>query len=545
MKKILAILIVLAAGGANLRAAPQTRTILVFPFENQSASSDLGWISEAFAQVLSARMEGPGRLILGREERNAAYKQLGIPPDATLTLASEYQVAQTLGVDWVVVGSFQVSGRLLNAQAQLLDLQNLKLYPPLKETDELSNLISVETRLAWRLLAGHDPNFTSDSEQNFAERFPPIRLDAFESYIRGILAIDGATKIHFLTAAYHLDPASSAPAYALGQYYFRKKDYGDSALWLSKLGAKDPNYLASLFLSGVDDFFLGRNKEAESDFQTLSTQMPLNEVWNNLGVLAVRRANYASALGDFEHAYQGDPSDADYSFNLGACYSDLKDFPKAVQYLKQAQARDESDLGVRTLLAYAMGKAGDAAGSQAQLKWVASHDGTAMADLNEGILPQPRLKRQYNGAAFRLLSAAVHNSIEDVLEKEPPKQHGRYHLERGEEYIKQRRLPEALRELNEAASLIPDNSAVHLFLGQAYELGGEHEKAIAEFETALNLNNNAVTHLWLAHAYLSSHQPGQALTQSHAALALDPGNADAQRLIDSIRQQQEHLRADP
>ncbi len=545
MKKFFAIIIILAAAGAtNLRATPQTRTILVFPFENQSASSNVGWISEAFAEVMSARLAGPGRLILGREERNAAYKQLGIPPDSTLTLASEYQVAQTLGVDWVVVGSFRVDGERLSAQAQLLDMQHLKLYPPLRETDALPNLIAVQTRLVWRLLAGHDPDFTSDTEENFAARFPPVRLDAFENYIRGVLATGDAAEIHFLTASYDLDPVNHDAAYALGRHYFQMKDYEDAALWLSKLDARDSNYLGSLFLSGVSNFFLGRNKEAESDFQTLSTEMPLNEVWNNLGVLAARRGNTTAALGDFQHAFQGDPSDADYNFNLGACYADLDNFPKAVQYLKQAQARDESDLGARTLLAYALGKVGDTSGSQAQLAWVASHDGKAMADINDSILPQPRLKKQYNGAAFRLLSAAVHNSIEDVLEKEPPAEHGRYHLERGESFIKQRRIPEAIRELSEAASLIPDNSAVHLFLGQAYEMEGQHGKAIAEFQTALNLNNNAVTHLWLAHAYLSSHQPSQALSQGRAALALDPGNADAERLIDSIHQQQ-GVRADP
>ncbi|MDE3179199.1 MAG: tetratricopeptide repeat protein, partial [Acidobacteriota bacterium] len=476
MKKIFLILFILCWARV-LCAAPATRTIIVFPFENRSASSSVGWISEAFAEVMSRRMEGPGRLVLGREECNAASKQLGIPPDAALTLASEYMAAQTLGVDWVVTGNFQVEGQRLSAEAQLLDVQNLKLYPPLEETDILSNLTTVETRLVWRLLAGHDPNFTSDTEQNFAARFPPIRLDAFENYIRGILANNGAAKANFLTTAFRLDPSSHNAAYSLGRYYFQQKDYANSALWLSKLDAADPNYLSSLFLSGVDNFFLGRDKEAEDDFSALSRQMPLNEVWNNLGVLAARRNDYATAQTDFSRAYHGDPSDADYSFNLGASYAGLDQFDEAVKYLQRAAAKDENDLGVHTLLAYAMSKAGDTTGSKDQLSWVASHDGKAMADLNDGILPQPRLKKRYNGAAFRLLSAAVHNSIEAVLAKEPLAEQGRFHLERGEEYIQQRRVPEAIRELEEASSLIPENGAVHLFLGEAYEAAGKHEQA--------------------------------------------------------------------
>ncbi|MGH9353072.1 MAG: hypothetical protein ACRD2G_13090, partial [Terriglobia bacterium] len=148
MKRVIAVLLLPLVVAPALAAAPQTRTILVFPFENRSASADLGWISEAFAQVLSTRLAGPGRFVLGREERNGAYKQLGVPPDTPLTLASEYEVAQTLGVDWMVIGSFKVTGQQLSAQAQLLGVSSLKLDPPIEETDALSNLIAVQNRLA-------------------------------------------------------------------------------------------------------------------------------------------------------------------------------------------------------------------------------------------------------------------------------------------------------------------------------------------------------------------------------------------------------------
>lgn len=545
MKRIFSALIVTLTAAGMLCAAPQTRTIVVFPFENQSSSATVDWLSDAFSEMLSVRIAGPNRLVIGREERNKACQQLGILPDRSLTLASEYEVAQTLGVDWAVVGSFRVAGREITARAQLLDIQHLKLYPPLDETGELSSLMAIGSRLVWRLLAGHDPDFTSDTEQNFEARFPPVRLDAFERYIRGTLSPDGPTKVKFLTTANDLDPANHRAGYALGQYYFGEKDYADSAHWLALMDAKDSEFLSSLFLSGVDNFFLGRDEDAERDFEQLSATMPLNEVWNNLGVLAARRADYSAALKDFTLAYRGDPSDAVYDFNLGACYTDLADYPSAVKYLGQAETHSPDDLGVRSLLAYALGKAGDASGSRTELNWVASHDGKSMASLSDGILPQPRIKKQYNGAAFQLLYAAVHNSIEAVLEKEPPAEHGRYHLERGEDLVAQKRIPEAIGELSEAEKLIPQNDAVHLFLGQAYEMEGEHEKAIEELKTALALSNNAITHLWLADAYFSSHQTADALAEGQAALALDPGNAGAQHLIDSIEQRQKGVRAQP
>lgn len=538
MKRFIAVILFTLLAAGSLAAAPQTRTILVFPFENRSSSSDLGWMSEAFAELLSTRLSGPGRFVVDREERNRAYRQLDVTPDTPLALATEYEMAQTLGVDWMVIGSFKVTGQQLSAEEQLLDVHNLKLYPPIDETGALSNLVDAENHLAWRLLVTYDRDFSGDSEEIFAARFRPVRLDAFENYIRGLLATEANAKIHFLTESERLDPADHRAAFVLGSYYFDQKDYPDASLWLAKLDSRDENYSASLFLRGVSDFFLGNDAAAEGEFQTLSKQMPLSEVWNNLAVLESRRSNYKDALADFERAYQIDPRDEDYSFNLGACYTALRQYGEAATYLKKAESESEDDLGARTLLAYALQQSGDRAGSQTQLAWVASHDGRSMADLSGDILPQPRLKKQYNGQAFRLLAVTVHNSLEDMLSKEPPAEHGRFHLLRGEDDVKQRRYPEAIQELTEAAGLLPGNADVHFFLGQAYEMNGEHNKAVDELNAALRLNNNAVTHLWLAHAYLSLHQTADALTQGQAALALEPGNTNAQRLIDALRTRQ-------
>lgn len=545
MKRLFAFFALAIAFAPKLWAEPQTRTILVFPFENRSSSADLGWISEAFAQMLSTRLAGPGRFVVDRQERNSAYKQLDLAPDTPLALATEYEIAQTLGVDWMVVGNFKVTGQQLSADEQLVDMHSLKIYPAIEETDSLSNLVAVQNRLAWRLLVSYDNRFSGDSEEVFTARFRPVRLNAFENYIRGILATDGATKVHFLTAAAGLDPGDHRADFALGNYYFQQKDYTASVEWLGKLAPRNANYQAGLFLMGVSNFLLGNDPQAEQEFTDLSAQMPLDEVWNNLAVLQVRRGAYKEALANFTRAHQMDPLDEDYSFNLGACYADLGQYREAVAYLKEAESVKQDDLGAHALLAYALERGGDRVGSQAQVAWVASHDGQAMANLTDDILPQPRLKKQYSGSAFRLLSVTVHNSLEDMLGKEPPAQHGRFHLLRGEDYVKQKRYPEAITELTEAATLIPQNADVYFFLGQAYEMHGDHARAIESLNTALRLSNTAVTHLWLAHAYLSLHQDADAMAQGQAALALEPDNANAVRLIDALRTRQPVTRADP
>ena len=518
------------------RGVAPTRTILVFPFENQSARQDLGWISEGFAEILSSRLVSPRRYVLGREERNEAYEQLGIPLGTPLTLASAYKVAQTLGVGWAVVGHFTVEGDRLTARAQLLSMQDLKLSSPFEAGGELADLVDLQTRLAWRVLASHDTNFTVGTEEDFSGRFPEIRLDAFENYIRGILATEGESRVRFLREADRLNPRDHRAAFELGRYYFGAKDYASSAKWLRKLDRKDPNYPESLFLLGVDEFFLGHEEEAQKAFTALSQQIPLDEVWNNLGVILSRRGHFADALAAFQRAYQGDPADADFCFNVGLCYWLLGHYSDAARYLGQALKVNDEDLAAHSLLAVIFSRLGNLEGQRAELQWLAAHeDNSAPKVVDSDVVPQARIKKHFDGRAFKLLALAVGNALEESVSHLPPGEHGEVHLSRGKQFLSEGRLAEAERELDEAAFLLGRSSEAHLVLGQLYEAQGKHREAAQELQSALKLDDNAVTHLWLAHVYLSLNQPTAAFDHSQAALSLDPGNRDAERLIEAIR----------
>jgi tetratricopeptide (TPR) repeat protein len=523
-----------------LRAAVpnQTRTILVLPFENESANSDLGWISEAFAQLLSVRLAGQGRYVLDREDRNAAYEQLGIPVGTPLTLASAYKVTETLGVDWAVVGKFTVSGNQLTASCQLLEAHNLKLTPRLETSGALSDLIDIQTRLAWRLLAAHDPDFTAGDEEDFARTFPPVRLDAFENYIRGVLATDDETRLHFLKEADRIDPSDHRAAFELGRFYFEQKQYPESATWLRKEASTDSDYLESLFLLGVDEYFTGDDVKSQTSFAALQKQMPLSEAANNLGVVRARRGDFQNALANFESASKDDPLDADFNFNTAVCLWELKRYGDAAKYLRAALAQDDNDPEAHTLLAVVLGKLPDPSGERQQTDWLAKHQA---AGPGSDFAPALRLKKHYDGREFGLLALMLHNTVEARLAQENPAQHGQEHLSQGKRFLADGRLVEAERELQEASTLLPENSEVYLVLGQVYEAEGRHQQAADQFKNALQFDNNAVTHLWLAQAYLSMNQTALALEQGQMALSMSPNDPSARKMVDDI----EHRKARP
>jgi Tfp pilus assembly protein PilF/TolB-like protein len=546
MKKYLGVLFLMLIAW-DLRGAPLTRTIVVFPFVNQSSRPDLTWMSEGFAVALSSRLTGADRFVLGRRERQAAYEELGLNETSPTTLASVYKVAQTLGVDWAVVGSFNLQANQMTARAQLLDMRDLKLSAPVEAGGELADLVDLETSLAWRLLAGHDPTFTVGREEDFRRQFPEVRLDAFESYIRGIMTADPEARARFLTEADRRNHADHRAAFELGRLYFDQKNYSQSVLWLHKLVPSDRRYLESQFLLGVSEYFLGHDKEAAKDFSAVGSQLPLNEVFNNLGVVKYRSGDYAKALEDFNRAAQGNGPNGQFSFNRGVCLWSLKKYPEAAAVLKAALASDSEDAEARLLLADALVKLGDSAGAENERKWLAGHGGPALlpSSLTPESAPQPRVMKNYNGHAYRLLALTIRNSFEARVSHLPPAEHAAAHIERSRGFINSGRPAEAEADLEEAVSLAPTNNEAHLLLARVYEAEGRRRDAATQLEISLRLDNSAAAQLWLAQIYLSQGLHDQALEHAQAALALEPSNSSAAQIVREIREQASDSRSKP
>ena len=70
------------------------------------------------------------------------------------------------------------------------------------------------------------------------------------------------------------------------------------------------------------------------------------------------------------------------------------------------------------------------------------------------------------------------------------------HLDLGILYSEDGRNEEALREMREAARLLPNDVNVHWRLGRLYRMLGKKEEAKAEFDKASNLNKAADEELY-------------------------------------------------
>ena len=234
-------------------------TALVLPFFNHSTSANLDWIGESIAESVRDSLASEGLLVLDRDDRLEAYRRLSLRPGAELTHASIIKIGETLDAANVIYGYYELlpapddnpqSKGSLRITARILDLKHTRQAPPLSELGALEDLARLEVHLGWQALESLKGK-AAPSEQEFLKARPPVRIDAVENYVRGLLATSPEQRHHFFTQAARLDEHYSQPCFRLGKTYWEKKDYKSAAGWLERVARADPHYLEAQFFLGL------------------------------------------------------------------------------------------------------------------------------------------------------------------------------------------------------------------------------------------------------------------------------------------------------
>jgi len=301
-------------------------TIAVLPLFNldERSSPNLDWIGESVSETIEEALSSSGLLVLPREDREEVYRRLSLRTGVVLTKASVLKIGETLDAGQIVFGELRVDGAdsgtttlksNLRLVVRLIDLKKFQQGAEIVETGSLENLSQLETKLAWVLLRQLAPD-SAPSEETFFHDRAPVRVDAMESYVRGLMASSEDQKLKLFTQAARLDEHFSQPNFQLGRTLFAKKDYKTAGQWLSKVSKGDSHFLEAAFLRGICKYHEGDFDGAVDQFKMVSNEIPLNEVYNDLGA-ALSRRNDPAAAENFKKALDGDVGDPDYWFNLG------------------------------------------------------------------------------------------------------------------------------------------------------------------------------------------------------------------------------------
>lgn len=332
-------------------------TYLVLPFFNDSGRANLNWIGESISEGIRDAVSAQGLLAVSRDDREEGCHRLALqcsgPP---LTLASVVRVGQAVDADEVIYGHFDLkpaedpkkSRGSLQIKAQVLDLKHLREGPRFTELGALEDLATLQNHVAWQALQYINPT-AAPAEDDFLRRHPPIRLDALENYIRGLLATKDEEKHRFFSQAVRLQADFHQAEFQLGRLEWEMQQYRTAADWLQKVPPSDPRYYEASFYLGLCRFQLGDFAASASAFERVASNVPLNEVLNDLGAAQSRR-NMPESLDNLQKALDGDQSDPAYQFNVGYVLWKRGMFDSAADRFRAVLERDPEDKDAPVLL---------------------------------------------------------------------------------------------------------------------------------------------------------------------------------------------------
>jgi tetratricopeptide (TPR) repeat protein len=495
---------------------PGGRLVLVLPFDNRSGQANLNWIGDSFPYTLDQRLTSAGFLTISRDDRLYALEHLGLPDDFRPSRATTIRIAQTLDADYVIVGSFNVvnagtSASRIDVQAQVLEVNQLRMSDPLKDSADLPRLFDVENAIAWKVAQRMDPHFAV-AEQTFLAAAGGVGLSSFEDYIRGTSAPTSDERLKRLQAAVAETPTYTTALIALGKEQYAARQYEAAAATLAKVPSTDRQALEAGYYRGLARFNIAKYAEAESAFAFVASRLPLPEVVNDQGVAASRQGKDATAL--FQQVIVTDPNDADYHFNLAVALLGRSDIAGATREVQAALKLHSDDPEATELLSRLQAMHG----STANLKPILSAD---------GFDPTTRIRRTWSEASFRQVAFQLDQMHAIQMASLPPKDQAVQYAKLGNDYLMQGLIPEAEQEFHSSLTADPKNADAHAGIAQVRERSGSTDEARAEAQSSLKLAPNVAAYLVLARLDLQGNQLSASASDVANALRLEPKNSAA------------------
>jgi len=488
---------------------PGGRLVLVLPFDNRSGQSNLSWIGDSFPYTLDQRLTSAGFLTIGRDDRQYALDHLGLPPDFRPSRATTIRIAQTLDADFVVVGSFNVQDNRITVQAQVLEVNQLRMSQPLTDSADLPHIFDLENAIAWKVAQRMDPHFAI-AEQTFLAAAGGVKLSSFEDYIRGTSAPTSDERLKRLQAAVAETPDYTAALLALGKEQYAALQYEAAAATLAKVPQNDRVSLEAGFYRGLARFNIAKYAEAQTAFAFVASRLPLPEVVNDEGVALSRQGRDAAPL--FQQVVVADPNDADYHFNLAVALLSRSDIAGATREVQSALALHSDDPEATELLT----RLQSTHGSTANLKAII---GAA------GFDPTTRIRRTWSESSFRQVAFQLDQMRALQMASLPPAQRATQYSQLGVQYLAQGLIPEAEQEFDSALAAEPNSAAAHAGIAQVRERSGSADDARAEAQTSLKLAPSVDAYLVLARLDLQADQLPASAADVAAALKLEPANS--------------------
>jgi tetratricopeptide (TPR) repeat protein len=513
---------------------PGTTRMVVVPFEVADRDPRALWLGEAAAILLSDALRAMSLPALTRAERVRAFEEANLPTSGRLSLASLVRVGHFVLASDLIIGTVRLSGEELVIEARRIRLDTGRLVEQTTDRAPLPQLFALHDRVAHKLMgtqlpAGPTPPAASGGTTS---------LGAFENYVKGLIAENPTTQIRFLQAALKQAPDDARTHLALWEAYSDQGDHAHALTEAQAVAPTAPLYRRARFASGRTLVELGRLDDAFQVFRSLADERPSGPLYNNLGVVQIRRAakpESGKPTYYFTKASEMDAEEPDYFFNLGYAYWLEKDSQAAIYWLREAVRRNTADGDAHFVLGVALQASGASAEGTRELA-LAKQLSSKYAEWEKkpGGADQVPKGLERPSADLETMHGPTLDAALLTSAQREQRELATFHLERGRRFYEEEHDRDALLELRKAVYLTPYAAEPHVLLGKVLLRTGRAKEAVDALRIAVWSQETAQTRLVLAEALLQAEDKEGAKAEATRALALDPTLEDAKALLARI-----------
>jgi tetratricopeptide (TPR) repeat protein len=428
-------------------------------------------------------------------------------------------VAEALGAEKLVTGSYTLEGEKLTLSLRVLDAARGTIGAPLTAAGPLETLAGLVDAVAWDVAASVEPP-PAVTREAFAASRPWLRFDAVRAYGQGLTARNVVNKVRLMRRALALEPAFEEARLALGRLQIEAGEFSAGHHTLAGIAEASPHARAARFLQGLAQLEIGRYREAAALYARLAEQEPTPAVLNNQALALLRagvREPRPSSL--LRRATEMEPAALDLLFNLSWALLTEGDPGAAGFFLRDVLEREPLDGHARVVLVWALRKAGQTKEADDAWKGVVTlapgYEGLARVDLGR------RFERIQPAERLLVLSRG----------KRTPAEVAAGLIGKAERLAATGDHAAAVRELERAAYLDPHADRIHLLLARAYRASGQGERAINRYMMTLWAQDDPSIRAEMAAVLKELGRHQEARVEAEKALRQDPQNEVARMVL--------------
>jgi tetratricopeptide (TPR) repeat protein len=358
-------------------------------------------------------------------------------------------------------------------------------------------------------------------------------LEAFESYVKGLVAATPPVQQRFLETALGQAPGDPRVLMGLWSVYGAQGMYDQALAAANTVPASSSLARKARFAVALSLIELKRFDGAFRELTALHQNGRAAAVSNALGIVQLRRSvppDTSPAATYFARAAAEDPANPNYLFNLGYAHARAGSTKEALTSLREAVRIDAAHGDAHLVMSAVLAGTGRAVEAEREFE-LARLLGTNMdlAGLSATSRVPPGLEwigPDLDVSSPPRRSTAIANPAQHDQEATAT-----FHLAQARRLIAERRDREAANELRRAIYLAHYEDEPHLLLGQVYHRAGRLTEAIDEFKVAIWCRETAAARVALGQALLDAGEKDAARREAQRAIVLAPASTDARDLL--------------